>query len=397
MTNQETVRPDSRGPGAIPSMGASASIYDTAAINALRRELRFEPGLLRRMRIAFFKHFRGAAAALDALPAGVRSAFAERVDFHPLRLHKRCDSRADGASKLIFRTRAGMLIEAVLLRAQKQQGQPGRVALCVSSQVGCAAACDFCATGKMGMAHNLSAAEVLDQVVQANEQLAPEGRSVRNLVFMGMGEPLHNAAAVHEAIAALTDPTLFHHPPSRILVSTVGVADAMAPLARAFPGINLALSLHSVRQATRERIIPLAKRYPLDRLRETLVEVQRVQRRQLMIEYLMLAGVNDSLDEAAELIDWLRGDGSSGGGRAPIDAHVNLIPYNRVPNTPHLVGSDRPTREAFAGVLKHARLPTTLRYSMGADIEAACGQLVRQENRAVAAAAVKSAAKPRGG
>ncbi|MEM6798068.1 MAG: 23S rRNA (adenine(2503)-C(2))-methyltransferase RlmN [Planctomycetota bacterium] len=361
-------------------MSPRVSIIDSDAIDQLRAELRIEPGLVRRLRIAYFKHFRGESAALAELPEAARGPFAERVDFHPLTLHKRCDSQVDGASKLIFRTTGGMLIESVLLRAGT-----GRVALCLSSQVGCAAACGFCATGKMGMAHDLSAAEIVDQVVQANEQLRLDhpggGPTVRNLVFMGMGEPFHNEAAVHRAIETLTDPALLHHPPSRILVSTVGVTDAMLRFGERLPGVNVALSLHSVRQATREAIIPLARKYPLDELRATLVELQRVQRRQVMIEYLMLAGVNDSLDEAAELIDWLRGDGGSAG----IDAHVNLIPYNTVPDAPHLVGSDKPTREAFAGVLKRAGLPTTIRYSMGQDIEAACGQLVRQENRAVAA------------
>ncbi|MEM8864721.1 MAG: 23S rRNA (adenine(2503)-C(2))-methyltransferase RlmN [Planctomycetota bacterium] len=355
-------------------MAERVSIHDARGIDQLRSQLRIEPGLIRRLRIAFTKHFRGAKAALDALPAEVRGKFAQQVDFYSLALHKRCDSQVDGATKLIFRTQAGMLIESVLLRAGT-----GRVSLCLSSQIGCAAACDFCATGKMGMAHNLTAAEILDQVVQASDLLKPEGKSVRNLVFMGMGEPLHNEAALYPALSSLTDPAQFDHPPSRILVSTVGVADAMVGFAEQFPGVNLALSLHSVRQATREQIIPLAKKYPLTVLRQTLREVQEVQQRQLMIEYLMLAGVNDSLDEAAELVAWLQG----------IDAHVNLIPYNRVDDAPHLIGSDRRTREAFAGVLKQAGLPTTIRYSMGQDIEAACGQLVRQENRALAALAAK--------
>jgi len=364
-------------------MPNSIAIHDTAAIDQLRRELRIEPGLVRRMRIAFFKHYRVAEAALAELPADVRRAFAAQVEFHPLTLHKRCDSQIDGATKLIFRTQAGMLIESVLLRAAT-----GRVALCVSSQVGCAAACDFCATGRMGMAHNLSAAEIIDQLVQANQQLAldhqqrgapGDAAKVRNLVFMGMGEPFHNEAALHETLAALTDPALVHHPPSRILVSTVGIADAMLRCGARFPQVNLALSLHSVRQATREQIIPLAKRSPINQLQQTLRQLNQLQQRQVMIEYLMLAGVNDSPDEALELVEWL----------ADVDVHVNLIPYNRVDDAPHLVGTDKAGREAFAAVLKSAGLPTTIRYSMGADIEAACGQLVRSENRAVAAAAAQ--------
>lgn len=348
------------------------AIHDTTAINQLRRELRIEPGVLRRWRIAFFKKFKGVEASLNELPADVRSEFAQRIDFHPLELHKRCDSDLDGASKLIFRTRGGMLIESVLLRAGT-----GRVALCVSSQVGCAAACDFCATGRMGMAHNLTAGEILDQLVQANEQLRAENRQVRNLVFMGMGEPFHNEVMLHTTLAALTDPQQFNHSHGRILVSTVGITDAMLRCAEQFPQVNLALSLHSVRQATRETIIPLARKYSLDELQQTLRQITTLTGKQVMIEYLMLAGVNDSPEEAAELVAWLTG----------IDAHVNLIPYNTVEDAPHLTGTDDAGRKAFAAVLKSAGLPTTIRYSMGQDIEAACGQLVRQENRAVAKAA----------
>lgn len=354
-------------------MSPRVSIIDSDAIDQLRAELRIEPGLVRRLRIAYFKHFRGESAALAELPEAARGPFAERVDFHPLTLHKRCDSQVDGASKLIFRTAGGMLIESVLLRAGT-----GRVALCLSSQVGCAAACGFCATGKMGMAHDLSAAEIVDQVVQANEQLRLDhpggGPTVRNLVFMGMGEPFHNEAAVHRAIETLTDPALLHHPPSRILVSTVGVTDAMLRFGERLPGVNVALSLHSVRQATREAIIPLARKYPLDELRATLVELQRVQRRQVMIEYLMLAGVNDSDGDARTLIDWLDG----------LRVHVNLIPYNPVEHAAHLASSPRERLEAFGANLRAADFQTTIRYSLGRDIDAACGQLVQAENRRIA-------------
>lgn len=357
-----------------PPMPNRFPIHDTTALDQLRKGLRLDPNLVRRFRNTFCKQFRGEQAALTELPAEVSEEFASKIDFHPLELDRRCDSQIDGASKLVLRTTDGYLVEAVLLRAGT-----GRVSLCVSSQVGCAAACDFCATGRMGMAHNLSASQILDQFVQANQQLRSDddGRSVRNIVFMGMGEPFHNEQVLHETLAALTDPAVFDHPPTRILVSTVGIPEAMLRLGHAFPKVNLALSLHSVRQSTREKIIPLAKRYPLTMLQETLREFSSLTGRQVMIEYLMLANLNDSLDEAVELVSWLAG----------INAHINLIPYNKVDEAPHLTGSTRQQSEAFSRTLKDAGLPTTIRYSMGADIEAACGQLVRQENRAVAKAA----------
>lgn len=349
-------------------MNSRVSIFDSHNIERRRQELRIDPQALRRFRNALLKHGGSDAEALAELPAELRTEFASRVDLHALELHSRADSQQDGATKLLFRTRTGMLIESVILRIAT-----GRTTLCVSSQVGCAAACDFCATGKMGIAQNLSPAETLDQVVQARQALAVEGRKLRNLVFMGMGEPFHNEENLYATLEALTAAELFHQPPSRILVSTVGLPDAMIRCARRFPAIHLALSLHSANQQTREQLIPLARRYPLHELRRAVLELNRIQppNAEVMIEYLMLAGLNDSLADAEELIAWL----------ADLRVHVNLIPYNPIDDAPHLSGSDRPTREAFGARLKAAGLQTTIRYSLGADVAAACGQLVRKENR----------------
>jgi 23S rRNA (adenine2503-C2)-methyltransferase len=339
------------------------SIYDTDGMERLQCELRIDPQRVRRLRTALFKHFDADDAAVVEFP------HADRIALHPLALDSRHDSKLDGASKLLLRTSAGMLIESVILRIAT-----GRTTLCVSSQVGCAAACDFCATGRMGIAQNLSPAEICDQVLQAGQMLAPEGRSIRNIVFMGMGEPFHNEENLYAALEMLTEPRMFHLSPAKILVSTVGIPEAMLRCVRRFPQVNLALSLHSVRQAEREKIIPLAKRFSLDELQATLRQINSLQGKPVMIEYLMLAGVNDSLGEAGELVEWL----------AEMNAHVNLIPYNAIEDAPHLVGTERAEREAFAGVLKNAGIPTTIRYSLGADIAAACGQLVRQENREIA-------------
>ena len=339
------------------------SIFDAPGIERLQRELRIDPQRLRKLRTALFKHFESDELSVADFP------FAERILLHPLTLDSRHDSQLDGATKLLFRTATGMLIESVILRIAT-----GRTTLCVSSQVGCAAACDFCATGKMGIAQNLSPAEICDQVLQAGQLLASEDRSIRNIVFMGMGEPFHNEENLYTALELLTAPKTFHFSPTKILVSTVGIADAMLRCVRRFPQVNLALSLHSVRQEAREKLIPLAKRFPLDQLQATLRQINSLQGKQVMIEYLMLAGVNDSLSEAEELVAWLAG----------VNVHVNLIPYNAIDDAPHLVATQRREREAFAAILKSAGIPTTIRYSLGADIAAACGQLVRKENREVA-------------
>ena len=350
-------------------MNSQISVYNSVAVDRLRAELKFEPRRLRALRTAYFKKFLGVEAALAELPAEVRDIFARRVEFHPLTVAEARNSQLDGATKLVLHTAAGYLIESVIMRTGT-----GRVSLCVSSQVGCAAACQFCATGQMGIAKSLSSAEILDQVVLAGERMNGENRRVRNIVFMGMGEPFHNEQAVYDAVAALLSADLFHHTPGRILISTVGLPNAMIRCARRFPEVNLALSLHSVRPDVREKLIPLATKYPLDELRAAVAKVNHIQNNTVMIEYLMLAGVNDSPDDARELAAWLQG----------LDVHVNLIPYNPIETAPHLRTTERPERDAFATILRDAGFVTTIRYSLGADIAAACGQLVQRENRALA-------------
>lgn len=336
------------------------SLFDAQAVEQLRKELRLDPQHVRVLRNGLFKKFAADDTALATFPA------AERIDCHTLQLFRRCDSEVDGATKLLFKTSAGMLIESVILRIAT-----GRTTLCVSSQVGCAAACDFCATGKMGIAQNLSTAEILDQVLQAGQILATEDRRLQNVVFMGMGEPLHNAETLVEVVDALTSPRLFDRSPGSVMVSTVGITDEMLRFAERFPLVNLALSLHSADQETREQIIPLANKYPLIELRDALLEVNRIQQREVMIEYLMLEGLNDSVEDAQQLIAWLTG----------LRVHVNLIPYNPIDDSPHLTGTERAGIIEFAEALKAADLKTTVRYSLGSDIAAACGQLVRKENR----------------
>ncbi|NQV28239.1 MAG: 23S rRNA (adenine(2503)-C(2))-methyltransferase RlmN [Rhodopirellula sp.] len=326
----------------------------------LRKDSRLDPELLRALRNSLFKKFEADDVALARFPER------ERVVCHTLELFRRCDSQVDGASKLLLKTAAGMLIESVILRIAT-----GRSTLCVSSQVGCAAACDFCATGKMGIAQNLSSAEILDQVVQTGQLLAAEGRRLHNIVFMGMGEPFHNQDHLFQTLESLTSPKLFNRSPGSILVSTVGVPDGMLRCAERFPKVNLALSLHSVNPEVRRELIPLTKKHPLDELQRTLKELNGRQSIPVMIEYLMLAGKNDSLDDAAELINWLNG----------LDVHVNLIPYNEIEDAPHLTGTEDAKIRAFASQLKASGLTTTVRYSLGNDIAAACGQLVRKENR----------------
>lgn len=340
------------------------SIHDVEAVDDFCRGRRIDPHRLKRLRHRFFKQFRGADAALAEIPAEHRGALADGFRFHCLRLDQRLDSNVDGATKLAFRTGAGRRIESVLLRIAS-----GRTTLCVSCQVGCGAGCSFCATGRMGLSDQLSAEQILDQVVQAGQLVEDEGRTLRNVVFMGMGEPFHNERAVHEALDVLLSPACFNLPARRVVVSTVGIPEAMVRFARRFARVRLAVSLHSARQEIRERLVPIARRYPLASLRETIREVADLQGQPVMIEYLLLRGVNDGAEDLRALVEYLTG----------LSVHVNLMPLNAAGDSVELRGTSRPDREAFANALKEAGFTVTLRRSLGRDIAAGCGQLVRPQ------------------
>ncbi len=341
-------------------------IHDLAAVEDLRRELKLDPYHLRRFFTQWLKNRRGEAAALAEIPAAAREAFARRVRLSSLRLEQRHDSAVDGASKLLLATHDDLRIETVVLRVQS-----GRTALCISSQVGCGVGCSFCATGRLGARRNLTPAEILDQVIVANSMLEPEGRRVRNIVFMGMGEPLHNEQGLHGALDTLLHKHRFDHAPGHVCVSTVGIPAAMVAFARRHPKVRMALSLHAARDDVRRRLIPLAEHHDLQSLRTATAEVIAVQDAPVMLEYLLLDGVNDGEADLEALVDWI----------GAMDVHVNLIPYNVVPGVAELSATPRARREDFGRELKRRGLTVTLRYSLGADVAAACGQLVRDENR----------------
>ena len=223
----------------------------------------------------------------------------------------------------------------------------------------------------MGVAVNLSRDEILDQVIQANQELRAEERSIRNVVFMGMGEPLLNENEVYAALDVLLSPQCFGLSPAKILVSTVGIPDAMVRCAERFPRVGMALSLHCARQSQRESLIPLARRYPLEALRAAIERVNSIQQRPLMVEYLLLDGLTDTDEDLSELIAYLRG----------LPVHINLIPYNPISEAAGLIGTGVERRRWFAAALSVAGFTATVRYSLGADVTAACGQLASEMNR----------------
>ncbi|MCA9131872.1 MAG: radical SAM protein [Planctomycetales bacterium] len=245
-------------------------------------------------------------------------------------------------------------------RAARQR----RATVCVSSQPGCGVGCPFCATASLGYRGNLSAQEIVEQVYWGGCRAAQCGRRLRNVVYMGMGEPLHNATAVFESLHWLTSDGGFGLSPRRITVSTVGIPAAMLELARQFPRVRLALSLHAADHELRKQLVPKAVG-DLPLLRNTIAAVNSLQVQPVWIEVVLLKQVNDSLQHARQLVEFCR----------TLNVEINLIPYNSAANAKYFSASERGQREAFAEVLRAAGIRATIRTSLGSASQAACGQL----------------------
>ncbi len=294
---------------------------------------------------------RGAAsyAEMTNISLALRGRLEERVPLSTLELVHEAKS-VDGTVKALFHTCEGHPVESVLMRFRD-----GRRSVCLSSQSGCPLTCTFCATGQMRFRRNLSAWEILDQALHFR-RIGP----ISHVVFMGMGEPMLNFDAVVAAARRLPDLGVTHR---RTTISTVG----WLPGLRRFVDevdepIRLALSLHAPTDALRSELMPVNDRFPLDEVIAECLRYHELRRRKVFVEYVMLAGVNDSLDHAgglAELLD-------------PKVFKVNLIPYNP---TGMFDGSSRETMAAFKDALHGAGFSPTLRLTRGRDIAAACGQL----------------------
>jgi 23S rRNA (adenine2503-C2)-methyltransferase len=310
---------------------------------------------------------RGAESfdAMHDLPVAFRETLKERFTISAVgRMH--VARSADGTRKLLIRLGDDEEIESVIIPTE------GRTTLCISSQAGCAMGCGFCATARMGLHRNLTAGEILGQLMAARRELTP-GESLTNYVFMGMGEPLANYPRLHRALTIITSDWGLGISPRRITVSTVGLVPSMNRLLADFQ-VNLAVSLHATTDAVRDRIAPINRRYPLELLIGTCRRLPLARRRRITFEYVMLDGVNDSPEDARRLAKML----------APVRAKVNLIFFNPFPGTP-FTPSSRERVEGFQAILHRGNLTATIRESRGRDIAAACGQLYAERNEAMAA------------
>ncbi|MBD5553294.1 MAG: 23S rRNA (adenine(2503)-C(2))-methyltransferase RlmN [Desulfovibrio sp.] len=275
---------------------------------------------------------------------------------------------ADGTEKLLLTFADGAQAETVLIPAVNRAGSL-RWSQCLSTQIGCPMGCKFCATGKMGFARNMSMGEILGQVLIGKQILAdtrPDRPVLRNLVFMGMGEPLLNGANLLAALRCLHEEQGANFSARRITVSTCGIEQGLQSLGAS--GLAyLAISLHAPSQELREQIMPAAASWPLDEMLAALMAYPLKTRERITFEYLLLGGVNDSPAHAHKLVKLL----------APLRAKLNLIVYNPVPGLPYRAPTPAAV-EAFQQVLWQTRLTAILRKSHGADIAAACGQLMTQ-------------------
>lgn len=275
-------------------------------------------------------------------------------------------SSVDGANKLLLglpSPRGGE--DHVELVHMPRAVRNARVTLCVSSQVGCALGCTFCATAALGLQRHLAAGEIVAQVLVALRALGPRHPGEMTLVFMGMGEPLHNLAAVAKAIAILTHPTGLGLAPRRITLSTAGLVPQLEELARLPERPLLAVSLNATSDSLRSELMPINRRYPLAQLRAALERYPCRARERITIEYVLLAGVNDSVEDAVRLADFCE----------PFPHLINLIPFNAHSHARFQAPAEEKV-EAFARALvQHRSCLVTVRRSRGRDIAGACGQL----------------------
>lgn len=277
----------------------------------------------------------------------------------------------DGTVKLLLGFDGGGSAETVLMPAY----DPTRAAGCVSSQIGCAMGCDFCASTRGGLERNLTAGEIVEQFLRLREEAAAGGRRLATIVFMGMGEPMHNLDHVLGAVRRIAGEGMGGIGGRQVTVSTVGIVPGIRRLAEENLGVHLALSLHAPDDGTRARIVPANKRYPVAEIMDAARAFQAKSRRISTIEYCMLAGVNDSDEQAvllAELVEGFR-------------AHVNLIPYNAIGTGLSGVAYRRPSDgriAAFMDRLVERNVVVHVRRTRGDDVDAACGQL-RQTSLAV--------------
>ncbi|GEP42960.1 23S rRNA (adenine(2503)-C(2))-methyltransferase RlmN [Brevifollis gellanilyticus] len=308
-----------------------------------------------------------ATSNKDRMPAGLEDLVKSKFALDAASLAMRQVSE-DGTTKLLLRLSDGRTVESVLM----PDYHPERAAGCISSQVGCAMGCDFCATTQTGFERNLSSGEIVEQFIRLRREARSAGRTLRTIVFMGMGEPMLNLKNVIAAVRRIADPALGALGWRQVTVSTVGIVPGIEELRKADLGVHLALSLHAPDDVTRADLLPMGKRFDVRDVLEAVDRYQESSGRITTIQYCLLDGVNDSLAQARDLSRLLEGR----------RMHVNLLRYNATGLSLRgrsYAPSSMEQTEAFLAELRAHGTVAHLRRARGPDIDAACGQLRKRE------------------
>lgn len=302
---------------------------------------------------------------MTSLPKDLRDVLKDGFRILPFFAKNILVSKRKDSYKALLELEDGRVIEAVLLNMSE-----GSWSVCVSSQAGCAMRCSFCATGAAGFFRNLSADEIWGQVLFWKAYIKEQKISghISNVVYMGMGEPFNNLENVFESVRVLTDPQMLGIGQRSVSISTCGIVPGIERFAQEFPQVNLAISLHAPSDELRNQLMPVNQAYNLKDLAQGLKEYFKKANRKVFIEYILLDGVNDSLENANDLVSYLAGIGN----RQLL--HVNLIVFNKVEGS-KLNPSSRNQAERFKNFLIKNKFNATIRKSLGQDIEGACGQL----------------------
>jgi 23S rRNA (adenine2503-C2)-methyltransferase len=296
-------------------------------------------------------------ADMTNLPNSLREQLSEFAEIGFLELVRRLVSR-DGTEKYLFALADNQTVETVVL--------PYNIgySACISTQVGCKMGCMFCASGLPGFSRNLSAAEILAQVLEAKQEVSAQGRELKSLVLMGSGEPLDNFTAIVAFLEAVQDPRRLGMSLRHLTLSTSGLVPKIRELAALKLPLTLAVSLHAPNNSLRDKIMPINRKYPLEELLAACDEYTKLTGRRLTYEYTLIEGLNDGVKEARELAALLK----------KRLCHLNLIPFNAVPEL-ELSPSAQTVVQAFTAILRSSGVKVTVRRRLGADIAAACGQL----------------------
>lgn len=343
---------------------------NTERINQIVEKYGLQKFRVAQLKKALFEDYASSYSEISTLKKDLREQLEKEEPILCMQEHVVQESSDKRTFKALLKLHDGRYIETVLMSPK-----PDHWTACISSQVGCAMACTFCATGSMGLLRNLTSEEISDQVLFWKQFIKKRNLDARlqNVVYMGMGEPFHNKRQVFDSINELNNPDTFNMGSRHISVSTSGLLKPIYEMAEKFPQVNLAISLHAANDTLRTELMPINKSFPLDKLAEALTDYLAKTNRKIFIEYILLDNDNDSLENAAELVEFINKV------QPKKLLHVNLIVYNQTDS--HHRQASRENARIFKDYLIDNGVSATIRKNLGRDIDGACGQLAVHDQK----------------